>query len=217
MRFNLLDLLFPRETKFFDLFNDHASRLVASAKKFRELLAILEAGGPDPREAIRATVVSINELERAADKVEAKLNDALEESFITPYDREDIHLIGSVVDNCVDAMKALTHKIDNYAVSLLPPRSLDFADIIVEGSLGLAEAFKAMEKRASITATVKHIGELERKGDLLFSICIGDLFKGNQDPIEVIKAKEIYEGLEDIVNKIDGAGKVLRRVMIKQG
>ncbi len=217
MRFNLLDLLFPRETKFYDLFNDHAARLIAAAKKLRELVDVLNSGEGASRETIRAAVASVNEIERAADKVEAKLNDAIEESFITPFDREDIHLIGSVVDNCVDAMKALTHKIDNYAITRLPPRCLDFAELIVDGSMCIAEAFKGMEKKSSITTTVKSIGEIERKGDFLFSICIGDLFKGGQDPIEVIKAKEIYEGLEDTLNKIDGAGKVLRRVMIKQG
>jgi uncharacterized protein Yka (UPF0111/DUF47 family) len=217
MRFNLLDLLFPRETKFYALFHDHASRLIAASKKLRELLALIESPEGASRDSIRAAVVSVNEIERAADKVEARLNETLEESFITPFDRDDIHLMGSVVDNCVDAMKALTHKIDNYVITKLPPHCTEFADLIVEGSMCIGEAFKGMEKKSSITTTVKSIGELERKGDFLFSICIGDLFKGGQDPIEVIKAKEIYEGLEDILNKIDGAGKVLRRVMIKQG
>jgi len=219
MRFNLLDFLLPRETKFFDLFCDHAARLLSVARKLRELAASLDASGDEAgaRDVIRAAAVAVKDIEREADKIEARINNAIEESFITPLDRDDIHLIASYVDNAIDAVKALTHKIENYGVLRLPPRSIDFADIIVECGQLLAQAFDRIRKRSSVTAQAKAIGDAERRSDYLFSIVIGDLFKAGGDPIEIIKCKEIYEGLEEIVNRIDGAAKVLRRIMIKQG
>jgi uncharacterized protein Yka (UPF0111/DUF47 family) len=234
MRFNILDFLLPRETKFYDLFNDHADRLLKASKRLRELGLGLEAaaqktgtgggeGGPsaaadgERRDILKTAVAAIKEIERDADKIEGRINDALEESFITPLDREDIHLIASFVDNAIDAIKALANKIETYGVLRLPPRSIEYCDIIVECAQSLAEAFSRIQKRSSVTSEAKIIGDAERKADVLFSIAIGDLFVNGRDAIEVLKSKEIYEGLEEVVNRIDSASKVLRRVMIKQG
>ncbi len=249
MRFNFLDLLLPRETKFFDLFNDQAGCLLACAKRLRELAAelldyaetsaagtaivgggvIADATTVDAttvdattvamgrRDILKAGVTAVREIERQADKVEEKINLTLEESFITPFDREDIHTIASSVDNAIDAIKALTTKLELYGVLELPPRFKEFADVVADCSGFLAEAFARMKKRSSLNAQTKAIGEAERKADLLFSIVIGDLFKSEKTAVEIIKEKEVYEGLEEIVNCIDSAAKLLRRVMIKQG
>jgi hypothetical protein len=218
MRFNILDFLLPRETKFYDLFNEQADRLMAAAKRLRDLMRELEAAAEsDRRDVLKAGVAAIKDIERGADKVEVRINEALEESFITPLDREDIHTIASFVDNVIDAVKALTNKLETYGVLRMPPRSEDFADIIVECAQFLKDAFQRIAKRSSITAQAKAIGDAERRSDYLFSIAIGDLFNDGKDAIEVIKAKEVYEGLEEIVNCMDSAGKMMRRVMIKQG
>lgn len=216
MRFNLLDLLLPRETKFYDLFSEHAAALLAASRKLGELAAGAEEGAAG-REALKTVVGEVKEIERAADKVESKIEVALEESFITPLDREDIHLIAAYVDNAVDEIKALVGKVETYGVVRLPPRSSDFTDIIVDCAQHLVEAFARMKKKESITSQIKAIGDAERRADVLFSIAIGDLFHDGKDAIEIIKAKEVYEGLEEVVNRIDGAGKLLRRVMIKMG
>jgi uncharacterized protein len=232
VRFNFLDLLLPRETKFFDLFNEHAARLLACAKRLRELATELEGQAPSAssspsvseiadssarRDLLKAGLAAVKEIERQGDKTEERINVALEESFITPFDREDIHTIASSVDNAIDAMKALTTKLELYGVLELPPRFEEFADIVADCSGYLVEAFARMKKRSPLNAQVKAIGEAERKADLLFSIVIGDLFKGHETAVEIIKEKEVYEGLEEIVNCIDSAAKLLRRVMIKQG
>lgn len=226
MRFNFLDLLLPRETKFFDLFNEHSGCLVACVKRLRELAAELRASAEASAEAasdanrrdiLKAGVSSVKEIERQADKIEKRINEALEESFITPFDREDIHLIASSVDNAIDAVKALTTKLDIYGVLEPPPRFEEFVEVIADCSGSLAEAFERLKKRSPLNVQVKAIGEAEKKADLLFSIVIGDLFMSEKTAVEIIKEKEVYEGLEDIVNFIDSAAKLLRRVMIKQG
>lgn len=237
MKFNFLDLLLPRETKFYDLFIEQAGRLLACAKRLRELAAELQCpavlattgdaaaderasgGAVDAarRDILKAGVTGVREIEKQADKIEERINLAIEESFITPFDREDIHTIASSVDNAIDAMKALTTKLELYGVLELPPRFEEFADIVADCSGFLVEAFARMKKRSPLNAQVKAIGEAERKADLLFSIVIGDLFKGKETAVEIIREKEVYEGLEEIVNCIDSAAKLLRRVMIKQG
>jgi uncharacterized protein Yka (UPF0111/DUF47 family) len=240
MKFNFLDLLLPRETKFFDLFNEQAGRLLACAKRLRELaaelrsptapttavpgtsivgatVAVAATSALGRRDILKVGVVAVREIEKQADKIEERINLALEESFITPFDREDIHTIASAVDNAIDAIKALTTKLELYGVLELPPRFEEFADIVADCSGFLVEAFARMKKRLPLSAQVKAIGEAERKADLLFSIVIGDLFKSEDTAIEIIKEKEVYEGLEEIVNCIDSSAKLLRRVMIKQG
>jgi uncharacterized protein Yka (UPF0111/DUF47 family) len=216
MRFNFLDLLLPRETKFYDLFLEHGETLLAAARKLREL-----AGGTDEglagKETLKGLVTAIKELERAADKIETKIDVALEESFITPFDREDIHMIAAYVDNSIDEIKALTNKIETYGIVRMPTRSADFCDIIVDCAQRLIEAFERMKKKQAVNAQIKEIGEAERRADVLFSIAIGDLFREGKDAVEMIKTKEVYEGLEEVVNRIDGTAKLIRRVMIKQG
>jgi len=217
MRFNILDLLFPRENKFYSLFCEHCGRLVRAANRLKELISALDAASKGRKELLRVAAADVKELEKEADRLEARINEAIEESFITPLDRDDIHLIATVVDNSIDSIKMLTNLMDIYALTKLPPRTAEFADIIVECAASLAEAFAAMEKRGSVTGSVKVISDDERKADLLFAGAIGELFKEEDDPIALIKAKELYEGLEAIVNRIDVAGKQLRRIMIKQG
>jgi len=226
VRFNFLDLLLPRETKFFDLFIEHAGRLVACAKRLRELAAELEAAPglssgpmaePTLRDLMKAGVASVKEIEKQADKIEEKINTALEESFITPFDREDIHLIAAAVDNAIDAVKALTTKLEVYGVLELPPRFSEFADVVSDCAGSLAEAFECIKKRSSLNAHAKEVSEAEKRADLLFSIVIGDLFKSEKTAVEIIREKEVYEGLEEIVNNINASAKLLRRVMIKQG
>jgi len=221
VRFNFLDLLLPRETKFFDLFGEQAGRLGAGAKRLRELAAELTAAATatdaDRRDILKAGVAAVKEIEHQADKIEERINVALEESFITPLDREDIHIIASYVDNAIDAVKALTVKLDIYGVFELPPRFEEFADIVADCSGYLVDAFERMKKRSPLNPQTKAISEAEKKGDLLFSIVIGDLFKSDKGAVEIIREKEIYEGLEGIVNHIDTAAKLLRRIMIKQG
>jgi uncharacterized protein len=217
MRFNILDLLFPRENKFYSLFSEHCGRLVLAACRLRELVAALEAAGKGRKELLRTAAADVKELERQADRLQADIDDALEESFITPIDRDDIHLVAQMVDNAIDAVKTLTNLMDIYALTKLPPRTSEFADLVVECAESLAQAFAAMERKGSVGPAVKVIGEAEREGDLLFAALIGELFKSEDDPIALIKAKELYEGLEEIVDRIDAAGKLLKRIMIKQG
>jgi uncharacterized protein len=219
VRFNFLDLLLPRETKFFDLFNEHAARLLACARRIRELAAELEgpSADADRRDILKAGVAAVKEIERQGDKIEERINTALEESFITPFDREDIHTIASSVDDALDAIKALAIKLDTYGVLELPPRFSEFADLVVDCSSSLAEAFERMKKRSPPNTQTKAVSESEKKADILFSIVIGDLFNGEKGAVEIIREKEVYEGLEDIVNCVNSAAKLLRRVMIKQG
>jgi hypothetical protein len=217
MRFNLLDLLFPRENKFYSLFVEHSDRLVQASRRLKELVTALDAASKGRKELLRQAAADVKELEKQADKLEARINEAIEESFITPLDRDDIHLIATVVDNAIDSIKMLTNLMDIYALTKLPPRTSEFAEAIVECAAALSGAFSAMEKRQSVNPSVKVIAETERRADLLFAASIGDLFKDEEDPIALIKAKELYEGLEEIVNRIDIAGKLLKRIMIKQG
>lgn len=223
MHFNFLDLLLPRETKFFDLFNEHASRLLACGKRLRELSSELDVAddattvATDLHDILKAGVAAIKEIERQGDKTEERINVALEESFITPFDREDIHMIASAVDNAIDAVKALAIKLDTYGVLELPPRFAEYADLVVDCAGSLAEAFERMKKRSSLNTQAKAVSESEKKADILFSIVIGDLFKSEKGAVEIIREKEVYEGLEEIVNCINTAAKLLRRVMIKQG
>lgn len=214
MRFNLLDFLLPRETKFYGLFKEQAGCLVKAAAALRDFASDLK--GMEDDEA-RKRVAAIKEVENEADAVTERINAAIEDTFITPFDREDIHAIAINLDQVIDLINALASRVDIYGIRKLPKNAVNFTELLVEGADGLLRMFDDMERKKDVSAAYKKVHEVEQKADYLFSLSVGDLFQKEKDPLDVIKFKDVYEELEEIADSIDAVAKMIRRVMIKQG
>lgn len=214
MKFNIFDLLLPRETKFYGFFIEQIDILIEAGKIFRNISENYEKMSEDD---VKKEISNIKECEKQSDAVEVKIIRALDQTFITPFDREDIHTMTINIDKALDTLTSLSYKIEIYQIKTFPPAVYNFSELIVEISELLKTLIIEMEKKKNIDATIKQMHELEHKSDYLFYISTGELFKDYTDPIEVIKFKEIYEFLENVVDSIDYIGKIVRRVMIKQG
>ena len=214
MKLNLLDILLPRETKFFTYFTEQVDVFVEGSKLFKKLVTNLDMLS---EAEIRNSLAEIKECELRGDAVEQKIITELRQTFITPIDREDIHTMAINIDRCLDILNSVSRKIDIYSIRKVPANVRRFADIIVEMAEEMGRLVKALRNLKDVSEVSKKMHLLENKADELFHQSMAELFKDHVDPIDVIRLKELYEHLESVVDCADYIGKLVRGVAVKQG
>ena len=214
MRFNILDLLLPRETKFYHYLDEQIDQLISGCKIFQELLSTIETLSES---SIKEKLFSIKECEQRGDVIERKIIDELHKTFITPIDREDIHLMTINIDKSLDILNSISRKIEIYRIRKVPSNVSRFTDVIVEIVLVLKPLLAALKRKQNLDESVQKMHSLEHKADDLFHMGMAELFSEHYALLDVIKFKELYEHLENIVDSIDFIGKLVRGIMVKLG
>ena len=202
--------LLPRDEKFFDLFTSVAALSVEAAKLQLDLLR----AEPQRRGPI---VDAIKRLEHEADQITHDVVTRLDRVFITPLDREDIHLLASRLDDVVDLIDGTAHRVQMYHAGTAPEGAVLLADVVVRGTQEVLAAVQSLEKnkdRAVLEACAR-VKRLEEEGDSLYHEWVARLFDGSPDPLMVIKWKEIYDTLEKTLDHMEDAGNVLESISIK--
>lgn len=202
--------LLPRDEKFFDLFTAVAKLNVDAAKLLQDLLKATI----DQR---RPIVDSIKRLEHQADQITHDVVGRLDRTFITPLDREDIHMLASRLDDVMDLIDGTARRIQMFRAGEPPAGALMMADVIHRVTLQLQIAVDNLEKSkdGSVLEACKQVKLLEEEGDSLYHEWIGKLFEGATDALLVIKWKEIYDTLERTLDQAEDVSNVLESVSIK--
>ena len=199
--------LIPRDTKFFDLFAELSTNLTDGAKLLRTILA-------DPRD-LAMRVSQVQAIEHRGDKATHAIITKLNQTFITPFDREDIHRLASSLDDVLDFMNSAAVRLVMYNISAPPPPAAELAGIIVQQSEELAKAVSNLEKNQHVLEHCVEVNRLENEADLVSRKAIARLFEQEKDPISLIKMKELYEVLETATDKAEDAANVLEAVVLK--
>jgi predicted phosphate transport protein (TIGR00153 family) len=197
----------PRESKFLELFTDMVNNLTTGARQLRDLLQ-------DYRD-VSAGVQRIKSTERKGDDIAHAVFIKLNSSFITPFDREDIHTLASSLDDVLDYINAAADRLVTYKISKLPAAAVELATIILLQSEELAKAVVLLEKGDSIIKFCVEVNRLENEADGISRAAIGHLFETETDPIQLIKHKELLEVLEMATDKAEDAANVLETVVLK--
>ncbi len=202
--------LLPRDEKFFDLFSAVASLGVEAAKLQVDLLK----ADPLRRHAI---VDAIKRVEHQADQVTHEVVNRLDRVFITPLDREDIHLLASRLDDVVDLIDGTASRIQMYRAGEAPAGAVLMADVVLRATQQLLVAVQSLEKNKDrlVLDACDQVKRLEEEGDSVYHDWVARLFDGNPDPLTVIKWKEIYDTLENTLDHMEDAGNVLESISIK--
>ncbi|MBA2626999.1 MAG: DUF47 domain-containing protein [Gemmatimonadales bacterium] len=202
--------LLPRDEKFFDLFTAVAKLNVEAAKLLQQLLK----AGLDSR---RPIVDSIKRLEHQADQITHDVVGRLDRTFITPLDREDIHMLASHLDDVMDLIDGTARRIQMFRAGEAPAGAGMLADVIHRATLQLLSAVEKLEndKDHSVLEACKQVKALEEEGDSLYHEWVGKLFEGSPDALLVIKWKEIYDTLERTLDQAEDVSNVLESVSIK--
>ena len=214
MGFNLFDLLLPKEGKFFTLLDKQASLLTEAAQTFKTFLAQLEDLSEDE---VKKRLWLLKDLELRADEVETTIVDELHKTFITPIDREDIHHLTAQIDTAVDGINGAARKIGTYHIKKASSRVCRFSDFIVDASLELQTLLGLLKDKHVTYASIERIHQIEGQADDLFYECMADLFAKEDNPVKILKLKELYEALEGVVDSLDTVAKTIRGIVVKQG
>jgi predicted phosphate transport protein (TIGR00153 family) len=210
---SILSVFSPKDIKFFPLLRETSGILVQSSTLLRDLFNSTE------KEEIEKLSRLIKEEEAKGDKVTGKILKALNETFITPFDREDIDALTDSMDDIIDVINSAAQKVLLYSPEILPGCTKEMTEIIYKGTLEVKGAVEELEnlKRtdAGFRKHYKEIKHLEEKADVVYEHGIIDLFQQETKTVELIKLKEIIQELENGANRINYTGKVLKTIFVK--
>ena len=199
--------LIPRDERFFELFAEIAECLNGSATRLAQLFA-------EPAR-ITQLVKEIKELEHRADTLTHEVNVRIDSSFITPLDREDIHLLASRLDNVVDLIDGTARRAVMFHITDYREPAMRMADCIVKAGKAIGEIIGDMKKPKDVAEHAREIKLLEEEGDAIYFEAVGALFKENIDALEVIKWKDMYEALENTLDECENVANALESISIK--
>jgi uncharacterized protein len=206
----------PREGNFFEMFNQHADRIVEAARAFSSL--VTNYGDPHLREQFNRDV---DNAERAADRVTHDVNKMLHQTFITPIDREQIHKLINTMDDVADLIQDSAETMALYDVKFMTEDIKRLTDISVKCCERLAAAVKllgSISEKGSAEAALKtceEIDRLESDADRVMRSAMSKLFREEPDVREVIKLKAIYELLETITDKCEDVANLIEGVILE--
>ena len=212
----LFGKLMPREGNFFEMFNQHADRIVEAARAFSQLVA--NYSDPHLREQYNRDV---DNAERAADRITHDVNKALHKTFITPIDREQIHSLINTMDDVADLIQDAAETMALYDVHHMTIEITRLTDLCVKCCERVKEAVNLLPKLAdpktaeAALKTCEEIDRLESDADRVMRAAMSKLFREEPDVREVIKLKAIYELLETVTDKCEDVANLIEGVVLE--
>jgi uncharacterized protein len=164
---------------------------------------------------VDAKIDEIRRIEREGDELTHAILTKLNQTFITPFDREDIHQLASKLDDVLDFINASGARLVMYRITDPPPAAGELAKIILMQTQELQKAVSLMQKNGNILVHCVEINRLENEADLVSQHAIAKLFEYEKDPINLIKVKELLEFLERATDKAEDVANVLETVVLK--
>lgn len=202
--------LIPRDEHFFELFAELARRITTSGRLLHQLFS-------EPAR-VRELEGQMKAVEHEADAIVLQVNKRIDASFVTPIDREDIHLLANRLDNVVDLMDGTARRAVMFRITEARPPALALAEVLVRAGEVIEQQVANIRRPSVVTAHGQEIKKLEEEGDAIYQRAVGDLFDaeaGHPDPIEVIKWKELYDKLEDAIDECEDVSNVLESIALK--
>jgi len=200
--------LIPRETKFFRMFRDVSENLTEGASLLHDILK-------NPQD-LPVRINRLQEIEHRGDDMTHDIIRMLNQTFITPFDREDIHALTSSLDDVLDYVNSAATRMKLYRITTPPPAAAVLAELIVKQSQELSKAVSLLEEEhQKVLDHCVVVNQLENEADRVSRQAIAELFEYEKDPIQLIKIKELYDVLETATYKAEDAANVLEAVVLK--
>ncbi len=206
-----IQVLLPHDEKFYSFFEESAHNLV----KAGELLKKLSNANSSELQTI---VDQMHDLEHDGDAVTHKIFAELSATFVTPFDREDIHVLASALDDIMDYIDGSSARFVLYKLKEWPPAMKALIEILIKSVNELERGvtlLRDFKKADEIQKVLEKVNEYENQADAIFEEAIADLFEHEQNAVTIIKLKEIYVGLETATDKCEDAANVLESLLIK--
>lgn len=199
--------LTPQKRGFFDLFTQAS----ANARDIARTLVDLLATWPEDR----TKLLDIRELEHEGDRLTREVINLLNRTFVTPFDRDDMYRLASVIDDICDHIDEAADNIDAYEVRQVPLKAQQQAEVIHRAASRLHEAVERLEGFKDSSHQLAALRDLEDEGDRLSREALAELFRSGADPLTIIRWKDIHEHLEEAVDACENAADVLEAILVK--
>jgi hypothetical protein len=198
----------PREEEFFDLFVEVAKRTTEAAGRLRDLFE----AAPERRTPI---VEAIKRLEHECDQVTHEVVNRLDRTFITPLDREDIHLLASDLDDVMDVIDGTARRAQIFRLGSAPTGIRQLAEVIGQITAVNEQAVARLKKSDDVMKFCVQAKQLEEDGDAIYHEALGELFATERNAIELVKWKEIYDNLERTLDEAEDVANVVESIALK--
>jgi uncharacterized protein len=201
----------PKEFNFFDLFDKQVDFAVEAAAVLKEISAM---GAVDA-----AFLTRMGEIEHRGDDATHSIIEHLNKTFITPFDREDIHKLATELDDVVDVMNTIVGRLRIYKLRWTDQSMAEFATVIEHSVRQVELAVKGLRKMKDVKTIMDscvEVNRLENVGDAMRDRLLADLFDREKDPIAVIKWKEIYQDCETVLDVCEDVANVVESILVKQ-
>ena len=201
--------LIPREERFFADFVVLSERIVSAAKLLDRMLA----SNPPAWDM----ALQIREIEHECDAVAHQIIQRLNRTFVTPFDREDIHALATSLDDVMDALDAAATVVRRFRISQVRYGARELASLCVESATLMQAAVEALEKRDGVHDRAVEVNRVENAADEMHDESLRRLFEEEENAITVIKWKEVLDLLEDATDRCEDVADVLQGVVVKHG
>jgi predicted phosphate transport protein (TIGR00153 family) len=199
--------LVPRERRFYDLFEQQAAVIVRSAGLLEQALTDV-ANLPTLQRQIK-------DLEHRGDELTHEIIRALNQTFVTPFDREDIYALAAGLDDILDYIEEVADTTNLYGITAIPEPARELARLLADAVVQLEQAIGKLESGKGSEEQIIEVHRLEDVGDSVSRRAIAELFSGHHPPLEVIKLKDLYDLLEDALDRCEQVANVLEGIAIK--
>jgi predicted phosphate transport protein (TIGR00153 family) len=208
MKFSIL----PRNYRFYDLFEQMSAHLVAAGNAVSDLMEHFEN--------VDMKTGRVKDIEHESDDTTHELYRLVNQTFVTPLDREDIAALAQSMDDVVDALEAATTAIKIFGITAPTPAARGLADLARLQCLQLQTAMPRLRSKAQLKGILDHakeINRLENEADTLYLRAMAELFNGEMSTTDIIKWRDVYEYLEGATDSCENVAHVLESIVLKHG
>jgi predicted phosphate transport protein (TIGR00153 family) len=199
--------LIPKDEKFQELFVDYAKTTLDAARKLEDMIATYDR--------LDERVAEIRALEHHGDEIETEVEVRLDRAFITPFDREDIHDLVSRMDDVLDRIQEVAETFVIYDVKEPTDDARRLAGVLAAQAGQLNDAVGKLDGLKNLEPHLKAVHDLENEADGLSRAAVARLFRGGHEAIDVIKWRDIYTAMENMIDAAEDAGEVLELIVAK--
>ncbi len=197
----------PREEVFFEMFGRAAQNIHRGALALKEMMEDYRDPGQQ--------AAGLKKIEHDGDTITHDIVKKLNQTFITPIDREDIYALGSAMDDVLDLIEAVADRMIVFKVEEPTAEARKLTDLIVKSTDQIVQGIALLGKSQDLSRYYVEINRLENEADRITRDAIARLFEKQEDPITVIKWKEIYENLEEATDRCEDVANVLESISLK--
>jgi predicted phosphate transport protein (TIGR00153 family) len=199
--------LVPTDDRFFDLFSRAAENVAESARRLQDLFAKFDD--------LPGRHQQIIECEQIGDGITDEILNRLNTTFVTPFDREDIHALAEELDDVVDDVMAVSHRLQLTGISTPLPESQRQAEILVKMADETVKLMARLKSMKNVQPHLEVIDELESEGDTLYRATQARLFSGEFEALDVMRYKDVVEAMEAALNALEDVSNVVESIVVK--